>query len=132
MSIVARSPRTLHQKSQAATLAKKAASKPAKPFGFGIVTSPVVAPSRVVMHDCGAVSASPRNPMPSDSVSDEDKAWWAAESAEMEKRRVNRQIMADFLEAEAREEVMEGIIANNLAWADNELMEARRFESYGW
>ena len=78
------------------------------------------------------MSAFPRNSIPSDSVSDEDKAWWAVESAEMEKRRINRQIMAEYNEAEACVEVMETIIANDLAWADNELMEARRFELYGW
>ena len=66
---------------------------------------------------------------PSDVVPAADRREWAIMSRDLAER---RHVMSELREAEARQEVLDEIAVNDLAWADNELMEARRFESYGW
>lgn len=138
MSIIARNPVTRHQVSQLKAKAARQASKPVtakvvdRVFGAGIFApvAPVVH-SPAPMVDCGEFSPSARsNARPSDRISDTDRAWWAAESASMEAKRLAAEIMAEFRQTEERADVMADILINDISWAEREATEARRFDSY--
>ena len=103
---------------------KATATAKLRPWGVGIFTP---RPAPVV--DCGAVSPHALAPKPSDFVSIADQAEWSAMAREITK---NRRVMLAQREAESRDAVMDAIVVNDLEFADRELMEAQRFDSYGW
>ncbi len=145
MSIVSNSPRTRHQVSQLkAKQARDAAAKPVtvktvnRVFGEGVFpVSPAtpVAPivKTVVMEDDGTLTPTASSMFRQNSnVTQADRREAAAMFAEIARKQDNALALAESREQEARDDVMEDIRLNNLAMADRELMEARRFESYGW
>ena len=121
MSIIARIATTRHQKSQVAAKAKRTT---VRPFGFGIAPASKPAP----MTDDGSVTPNAFRPTHS-NVSMADRHEWARLSAQID---ADRQMMVEFRESEERAEAIERITYEDLSWAERELNEARRFESYGW